>query len=187
MSACGPVAPQPLGPNSIPGMFLEAHSIALLSQEYPPQDPAHRAHPASAVQGQGGGDPQNPAQQPAKDQAAGEGLYPRLPQTLPALAPPPGLPWLHPQPAQCPPLACPGSTPACPGPAFVPDPHLSHPPQLRSYNRHTLVADPYEEAWNQMLLRRQKARQLEQKVGPSRMPALPFSGPPCSTSPPQMN
>lgn len=38
------------------------------------------------------------------------------------------------------------------------------PPQLRSYNRHTLVADPYEEAWNQMLLRRQKARQLEQKV-----------------------
>ncbi|KAH0631172.1 hypothetical protein JD844_005360 [Phrynosoma platyrhinos] len=36
--------------------------------------------------------------------------------------------------------------------------------QLRSYNRHTLVADPYEEAWNQMLLRRQKARQLEQKI-----------------------
>ncbi|PKU33696.1 sodium hydrogen exchanger hypothetical protein [Limosa lapponica baueri] len=36
--------------------------------------------------------------------------------------------------------------------------------QLRSYNRHTLVADPYEEAWNQMLLRRQKARQLEQKM-----------------------
>nr|XP_028594551.1 sodium/hydrogen exchanger 1 isoform X1 [Podarcis muralis] len=35
---------------------------------------------------------------------------------------------------------------------------------LRSYNRHTLVADPYEEAWNQMLLRRQKARQLEQKI-----------------------
>ncbi|XP_030359536.1 sodium/hydrogen exchanger 1 isoform X2 [Strigops habroptila] len=28
--------------------------------------------------------------------------------------------------------------------------------RLRSYNRHTLVADPYEEAWNQMLLRRQK-------------------------------
>lgn len=36
--------------------------------------------------------------------------------------------------------------------------------QLRSYNRHTLVADPYEEAWNQMLLRRQKVRQLEKKV-----------------------
>ena len=26
------------------------------------------------------------------------------------------------------------------------------------------MADPYEEAWNQMLLQRQKARQLEQKV-----------------------
>nr|XP_030729053.1 sodium/hydrogen exchanger 1 isoform X3 [Globicephala melas] len=36
--------------------------------------------------------------------------------------------------------------------------------RLRSYNRHTLVADPYEEAWNQMLLQRQKARQLEQKI-----------------------
>ncbi|KAJ6663422.1 hypothetical protein lerEdw1_009501 [Lerista edwardsae] len=36
--------------------------------------------------------------------------------------------------------------------------------RLRSYNRHTLVADPYEEAWNQMLLRRQKVRQLEQKI-----------------------
>ncbi|XP_078538748.1 sodium/hydrogen exchanger 1 [Lissotriton helveticus] len=36
--------------------------------------------------------------------------------------------------------------------------------RLRSYNRHTLVADPYEEAWNQMLLRRQKAHELEQKM-----------------------
>ncbi|XP_030917881.1 sodium/hydrogen exchanger 1 [Geospiza fortis] len=36
--------------------------------------------------------------------------------------------------------------------------------RLRSYNRQALVADPYEEAWNQMLLRRQKARQLEQKM-----------------------
>nr|AAD33928.2 sodium proton exchanger NHE1 [Amphiuma tridactylum] len=36
--------------------------------------------------------------------------------------------------------------------------------RLRSYNRHTLVADPYEEAWNQMLLRRQKAHQLEQRM-----------------------
>lgn len=36
--------------------------------------------------------------------------------------------------------------------------------RLRSYNRHTLVADPYEEAWNQMLLRRQKSHQLEQKM-----------------------
>nr|XP_033810497.1 sodium/hydrogen exchanger 1 isoform X1 [Geotrypetes seraphini] len=36
--------------------------------------------------------------------------------------------------------------------------------RLRSYNRHTLLADPYEEAWNQMLLRRQKVHQLEQKM-----------------------
>lgn len=36
--------------------------------------------------------------------------------------------------------------------------------RLRSYNRHTLVADPYEEAWNQMLLRRQKAMRLEHKI-----------------------
>lgn len=47
---------------------------------------------------------------------------------------------------------------------FNPSPSLGISSQLRSYNRHTLVADPYEEAWNQMLLRRQKARQLEQKV-----------------------
>lgn len=47
---------------------------------------------------------------------------------------------------------------------FNPSPFLGVSSQLRSYNRHTLVADPYEEAWNQMLLRRQKARQLEQKV-----------------------
>ncbi|NP_001081553.1 solute carrier family 9 member 1 S homeolog [Xenopus laevis] len=36
--------------------------------------------------------------------------------------------------------------------------------RLRSYNRHTLVADPYEDAWNQMLLRRQKVHQMEQRV-----------------------
>nr|DBA33742.1 TPA: hypothetical protein GDO54_001381 [Pyxicephalus adspersus] len=36
--------------------------------------------------------------------------------------------------------------------------------RLRSYNRHTLVADPYEEAWNQMLLRRQKINQLDQRA-----------------------
>uniref|UniRef100_F7AUI9 Sodium/hydrogen exchanger n=1 Tax=Monodelphis domestica TaxID=13616 RepID=F7AUI9_MONDO len=36
--------------------------------------------------------------------------------------------------------------------------------RLKSYNRHTLVADPYEEAWNQMLLRRQRALQMEQKI-----------------------
>ena len=38
------------------------------------------------------------------------------------------------------------------------------------------MADPYEEAWNQMLLRRQKARQLEQKVclGLELAPAFPW-------------
>lgn len=36
--------------------------------------------------------------------------------------------------------------------------------RLRSYNRHTLVADPYEEAWNQMLLRRQKINQIDQRA-----------------------
>ncbi|XP_053310448.1 sodium/hydrogen exchanger 1 [Spea bombifrons] len=36
--------------------------------------------------------------------------------------------------------------------------------RLRSYNRHTLVADPYEDAWNQMLLRRQKVHQMEQRA-----------------------
>ncbi|XP_063810774.1 sodium/hydrogen exchanger 1 [Pseudophryne corroboree] len=36
--------------------------------------------------------------------------------------------------------------------------------RLRSYNRHTLVADPYEDAWNQMLLRRQKVNQMDHKV-----------------------
>ncbi|CAI9535674.1 unnamed protein product [Staurois parvus] len=36
--------------------------------------------------------------------------------------------------------------------------------RLRSYNRHTLVADPYEDAWNQMLLRRQKIHQIDQRA-----------------------
>ncbi|XP_075709561.1 sodium/hydrogen exchanger 1 [Rhinoderma darwinii] len=36
--------------------------------------------------------------------------------------------------------------------------------RLRSYNRHTLVADPYEEAWNQMLLRRQKMHHIENRA-----------------------
>ncbi|TFJ95653.1 Sodium/hydrogen exchanger 1 [Platysternon megacephalum] len=44
--------------------------------------------------------------------------------------------------------------------------------RLRSYNRHTLVADPYEEAWNQMLLRRQKALQLEQKSDSGNLPII---------------
>ena len=33
--------------------------------------------------------------------------------------------------------------------------------RLRSYNRHTLVADPYEDVWNQMLMKRQKMQQAE--------------------------
>ncbi|XP_044523861.1 sodium/hydrogen exchanger 1 isoform X2 [Gracilinanus agilis] len=50
--------------------------------------------------------------------------------------------------------------------------------RLKSYNRHTLVADPYEEAWNQMLLRRQRALQMEQKINnyltvPSQTPESP--------------
>uniref|UniRef100_A0A8C5LKF2 Sodium/hydrogen exchanger n=1 Tax=Leptobrachium leishanense TaxID=445787 RepID=A0A8C5LKF2_9ANUR len=36
--------------------------------------------------------------------------------------------------------------------------------RLRSYNRHTLVADPYEDAWNQMLLRRQNLHHMEQRA-----------------------
>ncbi|KAM4699332.1 sodium/hydrogen exchanger 1 [Discoglossus pictus] len=36
--------------------------------------------------------------------------------------------------------------------------------RLRSYNRHTLMADPYEDAWNQMLLRRQKAHHMEHRA-----------------------
>ncbi|CAH2221664.1 sodium hydrogen exchanger 1 [Pelobates cultripes] len=36
--------------------------------------------------------------------------------------------------------------------------------RLRSYNRHTLVADPYEDAWNQMLIRRQKLHHIEQRT-----------------------
>ncbi|XP_069827643.1 sodium/hydrogen exchanger 1 [Dendropsophus ebraccatus] len=36
--------------------------------------------------------------------------------------------------------------------------------RLRSYNRHTLVADPYEDAWNQMLIRRQKMQQIDHRA-----------------------
>ncbi|KAM4045741.1 sodium/hydrogen exchanger 1 isoform 2-T2 [Anomaloglossus baeobatrachus] len=36
--------------------------------------------------------------------------------------------------------------------------------RLRSYNRHTLVADPYEDVWNQMLLRRQKMHNRDQRA-----------------------
>ncbi|XP_060703637.1 sodium/hydrogen exchanger 1 [Hemiscyllium ocellatum] len=33
--------------------------------------------------------------------------------------------------------------------------------RLRSYNRHTLIADPYEDQWNQILLKRQRLRSLD--------------------------
>lgn len=35
--------------------------------------------------------------------------------------------------------------------------------QLRSYNRHTLVADPFEDGWND-LIKRKKMIELEKKV-----------------------
>lgn len=37
-------------------------------------------------------------------------------------------------------------------------------PQLQSYNRHTLVADPYEDGWNEILIKRKKVIELEKKV-----------------------
>ncbi|XP_038653509.1 sodium/hydrogen exchanger 1 [Scyliorhinus canicula] len=36
--------------------------------------------------------------------------------------------------------------------------------RLRSYNRHTLIADPYEDQWNQMLLKRQMMRSTDQRA-----------------------
>lgn len=36
--------------------------------------------------------------------------------------------------------------------------------QLRSYNRHTLVADPYEDGFGDFLLKKQKMIELEKKV-----------------------
>uniref|UniRef100_A0A8C9UYS1 Sodium/hydrogen exchanger n=1 Tax=Scleropages formosus TaxID=113540 RepID=A0A8C9UYS1_SCLFO len=36
--------------------------------------------------------------------------------------------------------------------------------RLRSYNRHTLVADPYEDGWNDLLFKRQKLMEIEKKV-----------------------
>ncbi|XP_078064595.1 sodium/hydrogen exchanger 1-like [Mustelus asterias] len=36
--------------------------------------------------------------------------------------------------------------------------------RLRSYNRHTLLADPYEDQWNQMLLKRQRMRSLDPRM-----------------------
>ncbi|KAM4600498.1 LOW QUALITY PROTEIN: sodium/hydrogen exchanger 1 [Polymixia lowei] len=36
--------------------------------------------------------------------------------------------------------------------------------RLRSYNRHTLVADPYEDGWNEFLIKKQKMIDLEKKI-----------------------
>ncbi|XP_073703039.1 sodium/hydrogen exchanger 1-like [Garra rufa] len=36
--------------------------------------------------------------------------------------------------------------------------------RLRSYNRHTLVADPYEDGWNEILIKRKKMMELEKKI-----------------------
>ncbi|XP_051721300.1 sodium/hydrogen exchanger 1 [Ctenopharyngodon idella] len=36
--------------------------------------------------------------------------------------------------------------------------------RLRSYNRHTLVADPYEDGWNDILIKRKKMIELEKKI-----------------------
>lgn len=35
---------------------------------------------------------------------------------------------------------------------------------MRSYNRHTLVADPYEDGFGDFLLKKQKMIELEKKV-----------------------
>lgn len=37
--------------------------------------------------------------------------------------------------------------------------------QLHSYNRHTLVADPYEDGFDDLLLKKQKVFELDKKVG----------------------
>lgn len=44
----------------------------LSTQEHQPQDPSSGACPSSPVQGQGGGDPENPPHEPAENQAEGE-------------------------------------------------------------------------------------------------------------------
>ncbi|XP_048007709.1 sodium/hydrogen exchanger 1 [Megalobrama amblycephala] len=36
--------------------------------------------------------------------------------------------------------------------------------RLRSYNRHTLVVDPYEDGWNDILIKRKKMIELEKKI-----------------------
>lgn len=51
----------------------QCHSESCLSvQEHQPQDSPCGAHPSSPLQGQRGGDPENPSQQPAEDQAEGK-------------------------------------------------------------------------------------------------------------------
>lgn len=42
--------------------------------------------------------------------------------------------------------------------------YVSSLPQLRSYNRHTLVADPYEDGLGDLLIKKQKMIELEKKV-----------------------
>ena len=41
---------------------------------------------------------------------------------------------------------------------------MSFPSQLRSYNRHTLVADPFEDGFSDLLIKKQKMIELEKKV-----------------------
>ncbi|XP_072548572.1 sodium/hydrogen exchanger 1 [Salminus brasiliensis] len=36
--------------------------------------------------------------------------------------------------------------------------------RLQSYNRHTLVADPYEDGWNEILIKKKKMLELEKKI-----------------------
>ncbi|XP_059424535.1 sodium/hydrogen exchanger 1-like [Carassius carassius] len=36
--------------------------------------------------------------------------------------------------------------------------------RLRSYNRHTLIADPYEDGWNEILIKRKRMMELEKKI-----------------------
>ncbi|XP_051999655.1 sodium/hydrogen exchanger 1-like [Xyrauchen texanus] len=36
--------------------------------------------------------------------------------------------------------------------------------RLRSYNRHTLVADPFEDGWNEILIKRKRMMELEKKI-----------------------
>lgn len=44
--------------------------------------------------------------------------------------------------------------------------------QLQSYNRHTLVVDPYEDGWNEILIKRKKVIELEKKVDYHELPPM---------------